>query len=136
MAGKVDDKKKEGANQKQELVKMKKAVGYASVDDMDKRMAEIDYQLVTSSMALKDEKKLVAELQQLKKDRPKIAQIHSLSSKLDSADKGEGLRSDMKLLSEQMGALNDSRKDVTGDLGEIFAKRDEISAKIKELSGK
>merc|ERR1719238_2075366 len=127
MAGKVDDKKKEGANQKQELVKMKKAVGYASVDDMDKRMAEIDYQLVTSSMALKDEKKLVAELQQLKKDRPKIAQIHSLSSKLDSADKGEGLRSDMKLLSEQMGALIDERKKAQQKLRELNDSRKDVT---------
>jgi len=150
MAGAVADKRQEGLNQKQELSKMRKAVGYTSVEEMDKRMADIEYQMQTSSMPLREEKKLVAELQALKKDRPKIAQIHGLAAKIDGADKGEGIRADMKMLSEQMGAmieekkkvseklkaLSESRQNATGDLGEIFTQREELSTKIKDLMAK
>jgi len=143
-------KREEGKQMRNDLNSMKKSIGFTNVQDIDKRIADIEFQLCTNSMPLKDEKKLLVEIQQLKKNKPKVSQVAQMESQLSSFDPGlstkdqkaainEELaqyREAKKKVSEKMTELTDQRKDQVGDLGGILEQKEEISkaigAKIKE----
>merc|ERR1712160_131113 len=101
-------------------------------------------------MPIREEKKLLAEIQELKKNRPKVAQIQNLGDALKTNDTGSAHKENLKELNEKMSMLwegkkkvseklkelNEKRAESTGDLPDIIAKRDElqkgIGEKIKE----
>jgi len=143
-------KREEGKQMRTQLNNMKQSIGFTSEKDIDKRIADIEFQISTTSMPLKEEKKLVAEIQQLKRNRPKVSQVAQMESQLSGFDPGLSLkdqkqaifdemsqyREAKKKVSEKMAELTGQRKDQVGDLGGIFEQREEINkliaAKIKE----
>jgi len=143
-------KREEGKQMRNDLNSMKKSIGFTSEKDIDKRIADIEFQLCTTSMPLKDEKKLLVEIQGLKRNRPKVAQVANMESQLSSFDPGlstkdqkaavnEELgqyREAKKKVSEKMTELTTQRKDQVGDLGGILEQKEEINkligTKIKE----
>merc|ERR1712194_41293 len=80
--GALGNKREEGIAMKNDLQKMQKSIGYQSEADIDARISEIEYTLHTSSISLKDEKKYLLELQELKRNRPKVSKVHKLQSDL------------------------------------------------------
>jgi len=50
-------KREEGRQMRDQVKDMKKSIGFTSEKDIDKRIADIEFQLCTTSMPLKDEKK-------------------------------------------------------------------------------
>merc|ERR1719223_2402474 len=89
------------------------------------------------------------EMSELKKSRPKVAELHKLQSNISSDDRGRPTREKMKEVSEAIGlllvekkqvseklkALNESRANTAGDLPELIKMRTEanelIQAQIK-----
>merc|ERR1719230_1000193 len=69
----VGDRQAEGKQLRQDLNKMKKNLGYTSEDQIEERIASIEFQMWTQSLSLKEEKKYLAEIQELKRNRPKVA---------------------------------------------------------------
>jgi len=146
----VTGKKEEGKQMRTQLNNMKQSIGFTNEKDIDKRIADIEFQLCTTSMALKDEKKLLAEIQQLKRNRPKVSQVAQMESQLSNFDPGLSIkdqkqaimdelqqyREAKKKVSDKMTELTEQRKAQTGDLGGILEQKEEISkligAKIKE----
>jgi len=150
ISGQMGEKKQEAIAAKDNLNKLKKAMPFGSEAEIDKRIATIEFKMHTESMPMKEEKKLLAEIQELKKNRPKVAQIQNLGEALKTNDTGLPLKEQMKELNEKMSMLyegkkkvseklkelNEKRAETTGDLPDIIAKRDElqkgIGEKIKE----
>jgi len=144
----LGDKKTESMEAKNELTKMKKAVGFTSEVEIDDRIREIEFKMHHSSVSLKEEKAMMIEIASLKKNRPKVAGIKGMEGALASDDKGSSLRDQSKALSQEMGQmleekrkvseklkeLNEQRKAETGDLPALIEEREALSGKIRELS--
>merc|ERR1712183_1178728 len=126
---------------------MKKSMGYTSEADIDERIASIEFKLWTDSISLKEEKALLAEIKELKKTKPKLAELSNLSNKVANIDAGTDLREESKKLGEQMQtlyhqkvgiqeelkALTEKRSKEVGDFSGDQDKKTEIQTKIKEL---
>jgi len=144
--GAVDAHKAEGREMKDQLQKMKKTIGYGSVQEIDERIASIEFKLWTESVPLKEEKKLLAEIQELKKNRPKVTSMTQLQESLTGRDAGMDKRAagneikaqialameKKKGVSAKLTELNESRKTQLGDLPELIEERDAIGKKVQE----
>merc|ERR1712110_1388185 len=100
----------------------------------------------TESVPLKQEKELLKEIQELKRNRPKVAQVHSLKANIDMDDRGKGLKEQLKetgdqmsyifqeraKISEQLKALNEERNSKMGDLPDLINEREELGKQIQE----
>ena len=60
----------------------RKSIGYNTEQEIDNRIASIEFQLCTESVPLKEEKKLLAEIQILKKNRPKVSTVQQMEQPL------------------------------------------------------
>jgi uncharacterized coiled-coil DUF342 family protein len=142
----LNNKKAEQSQMKGDLMKMKKSMGYTSENDIDDRIATIEFKLWTESLSLKDEKNYLAEIKELKKNKPMVSQVSQMEDKLAGFDSGVSLRDQSKLIGEEMGKLREKKREIQerltgltekrkaqlGDLPDILAKREEITNQIKE----
>merc|ERR1719446_650082 len=76
ITGKIEEDKAASIQAKNDLQKMKKSIGYKDEAAIDDRIATIEFKLWTDTIALKEEKALLKELSELKKSRPKVAQVN------------------------------------------------------------
>merc|ERR1712232_1452630 len=139
-------KKEEGIQAKNDLNKLQKSVGYSSEAEIDQRIAEIERKMLHDSVPLKQEKEMLKEIQELKRNRPKVAQVHQLKATIDLDDKGKGLKEQLKetgdqmsyifqeraKISEQLKALNEERNSKMGDMPDLINEREELSKQIQE----
>merc|ERR1712187_892994 len=142
----VGDKKKEGTEMRSQLNKMGKSIGYTDEAEIDERIASIEFKLWTDTVSLKDEKKLLAEIQELKRNKPKVSQVHKMEDNLNNFDPGMSSKEQIGAINEEMAKYRDlkrgvaaklqelmeGRKEQLGDLPEIITQRDEIGKEIAE----
>merc|ERR1719510_761185 len=77
------DKQMENREMKNKLDKMKSTFGeYGTEEKIDKRIDEIEFYLQTATLPLKEEKKFLAEIQELKRNRPKVSQVSGIENKV------------------------------------------------------
>merc|ERR1712217_262045 len=138
---------------KNDLQKMKKSIGYSSEADIDSRIAQIEFKLQTESMVLKDEKKYLLELSELKKNRPKVAKVNKMEGDLNAFREGQSggemkatiqeinaamakHREEKKGIQEKLAKIRDERKAKLGDVPQWHDERtkigEEIQAKVQE----
>merc|ERR1712194_957324 len=122
---------------KSQLQKMTKSFGYTSEHEIDERIQELEMKLQTEVMKLKDEKDIMKEMSDLRRSRPKVAQINGMKDSLATRDTGSALRENIGSLNEEMAlyrdgkrkvqeqlsALNESRKEQMGDLPQIIEQK-------------
>uniref|UniRef100_A0A7S4W2P8 Nuclear segregation protein Bfr1 n=1 Tax=Alexandrium monilatum TaxID=311494 RepID=A0A7S4W2P8_9DINO len=142
----VGDKVQEGREMRQQLNKMKKSIGYSSESEIDDRIASIEFKLWTDSLTLKEEKKYLQEIQELKRNRPKVSQVNQMEQGLQTFDKGSALKGDIssineemfklreqkRAVSEKLKELTEGRKEQEGDLGDIYTKKADLGKQIAE----
>merc|ERR1712151_865792 len=105
-------KREEGRQMRDQVKNMKQSIGFTNEKDIDKRIADIEFQLCTTSMALKDEKKLLAEIQELKRNKPKVSQVSQMEGKLQNYDSATPLREQNKALNVDMASLREQKKEI------------------------
>jgi len=141
----MGEKRAESLQMKSDLTKMKKSIGFASEDEIDQRIASIEFKLWTDTVPLKEEKKMLQEMQELKRNRPKVAQVLKMEEGLNNFDAGGGVKQTLQTINEQIrnwmqekskvleerDALN---KEYEGKLGDqnAYEERNELNQKIKE----
>merc|ERR1711904_414441 len=101
ISGKIEEEKQAGIQAKNDLQKLKKSVGYSSEAEIDERIASIEFKLWTDTIPLKEEKALLKEVQELKRSRPKVAQVKDMEANLKTGDKGAGSKATIKDLNEE-----------------------------------
>merc|ERR1712050_35593 len=84
----MGEKQQEGREARNNLNKLKKSIGFTSEVEIDERIASIEFELWTSSVSLKEEKKLLAEIQELKRNRPKVSMMNQKEADLSVMDSG------------------------------------------------
>merc|ERR1719436_854534 len=110
---------------KSQLNKMKKTIGFTDEAEIDERIATIEFQLVTDSLTLKDEKKLLAEIQELKRSKPKVSQVHKMEDSLNSFDPGMSMKDQLSTINEEMAKYRDLKRGVAAKLQELMEGRKE-----------
>ncbi|CAE7768936.1 unnamed protein product [Symbiodinium microadriaticum] len=155
----VGNKREEGREMRSQLKpgidgsggnSMKKTVGFTSQQEINNRIATIEFQLCTESVPLKEEKKLLAEIQTLKKNRSKVDTMNTMEQNLANFDPGMSMkeqkeaintdisqfRDEKKKIQDQMTELSEARKAQLGPIEEIQNERnaigDKLRAKIEE----
>jgi len=142
----MGDKRQEGMEMRNQLNKMKKSVGYTSEQDIDERIAAIEFSMRTDTISLKEEKDLLKEISELKKKRPQVSKVNKLEDGLQTRDFGTDLKEQIKNINEEvalyrdgkrkvqekMTELMEGRKEQLGDLPKIIEERDAIGKKIAE----
>lgn len=142
----MGDKVSEGREMRQQLNKMKKTIGFTDEGAIDDRIREIEFRMSTESVSLKEEKEMLKEIQELKRNRPKVSQVQKMEASMDTRDTGANLKEDVQAInaemaawrekkrgvSEQFGELVESRKGQLGDMSEIILQRDEIGKSIAD----
>uniref|UniRef100_A0A7S0ZNP3 Uncharacterized protein n=1 Tax=Noctiluca scintillans TaxID=2966 RepID=A0A7S0ZNP3_NOCSC len=144
--GQVTERVAEGKEMKAQLNKMKKTLGYTSEDAIDERIASIEYRMWTESITLKEEKKLLAEIADLKRNKPKVSEYNKKEEEMNSFDPSLSLKDQLTKINEQMKLFFDEKKGysaqyaelvserqgVTGDMKGLFDKREELNQKMQE----
>merc|ERR1712151_185990 len=106
--------------------------------DIDETISNIEYKLWTDTLSLKEEKKYLQEIQELKRNRTKVAQCTSLKESYQDFRSGatnkariqeinaqlSGLRDQKRQWQEELTKLNEGRTEQLGDLPVIIKKRD------------
>jgi len=144
----LGDRTAESAEMKQAVNKMKKSIGFTSEADIDERIASLEFKMWTESLSLKDEKNMIAEIKELKKNKPKVSQVTQMEGKLQDFKNDSGLslkeqrneingqmaafREQKKAIQERLIALQEERKEQLGDMPEILEKKETIQKKIQE----
>ncbi|CAE7333343.1 unnamed protein product [Symbiodinium sp. CCMP2592] len=141
----VGNKREEGREMRSQLNSMKKTVGFTSQQEINNRIATIEFQLCTESVPLKEEKKLLAEIQTLKKNRSKVDTMNTMEQNLANFDPGMSMkeqkdainadisqfRDEKKKIQDQMTELSEARKTQLGPIEEIQNERNAIGEKLR-----
>merc|ERR1719191_172506 len=112
----MGDKKQEGRVARDDLNKLKKSIGYTSEAEIDERIASIEFKLWTDSVTLKEEKKMLAEIAELKKNRPKVSMVNKKEGELQNFDPAAGGKEQIGEINAQLGVLRDERRKVSDKL--------------------
>merc|ERR1711920_777550 len=108
---------------KNDLAKMKKTIGYTSETDIDNRIATIEFKLNTESISLKEEKKYLLELQELKKSRPKVSKVNNMKDNLAAHKEGvSGNVAEMKGTIQEINAAMAKHREEKKVIQEKLAK--------------
>merc|ERR1711920_1086161 len=147
--GALGKKREEGIAMKNDLCKMKKSIGYTTESEIDNRIASIEFKLWTESVPLKEEKKYLLEIQELKRNRPKVSKVNQLEGNLNAfrdGSAGDDLkatvgeinaamakhREEKKAIQEKLSKLRDERKEKLGDVPQWVDERQKLSEEIGE----
>merc|ERR1712113_794930 len=136
----MGNSKEEGIAMKTELQKMQKSIGYGSEVEIDQRIATIEFKLNTESISLKEEKKYLLELQELKRNRPKVSKVNKMEDDLTAFREGTSHadmkatiqeinaamakhREEKKVIQEKLGKIREARDAKLGDVPQWFEER-------------
>merc|ERR1711933_362941 len=103
--------------------KMKKSMTFTSEADIDARLATIEKIMSQTSISLKDEKAYMVEIKELKKNKPKLAQLGQIQDNLASFDAGKDLVTQKNDINEQMAILREKKKGIQDRLTELTEAR-------------
>merc|ERR1712228_59719 len=114
--------------------------------DIDNRIATIEFKLWTESVPLKEEKKYLLELQELKRNKPKVSQVHKMEENLTALREGVSMketvqeingamakhREEKKVIQEKLAKIRDERKEKLGDVPQWIEERQQLSEQVQE----
>jgi len=125
---------------------MKRSIGYKDESEIDERIKYIEMQLMTETMALKQEKEYLKEISELKKNRPKVGKIAVAEASYENRDTGASLKEDIGAINEQLTQyfeakrgvsaelkeLNEGRSEQMGDLPALIKEKENLVAQVRE----
>jgi uncharacterized coiled-coil DUF342 family protein len=100
----------------------------------------------TESVPLKEEKKYLLEIQELKRNKPKVTQVHKMEEGLQTLKEGVSMKDTVQEINKQMAMLREEKKGIQaklteirearnaklGDMPDIIKERDELSQLVTE----
>jgi len=129
----IGDRVSEGKQLREAANKMKREIGYTDAQQIDERIATIEYTLWTSSLTLKEEKKYLAEVQELKRTRPKVAHYHKMEEKVQNFDTGGNVKEQIAAINEEMAFHREKKKEVQAKYRELVEERQSQMGNMTEL---
>jgi len=145
----IDSEKNADKEAQAQLKKMKGDMKFQTEAEIDKKIADIEFNMWTTSLSLKEEKKYLDEIKELKRCKPKVSKLKGMEAQMEGKKPGsntEGLReeiqkqsSDIKeakeqkrLISAEYAKLNEERQKQMADMPELFEERQKLQDQIQE----
>jgi len=144
-------KNEEDKKMKGDLKDMKKKLGYTDIGQIDARIREIEDVMMHSVISLKEEKKMMLEIAQLKKNKPEVTKFKEMDQKIATnrelnSGNNSTLKEQLDQLNEVMNVHRERKKELNaeftliiqerdaqmGNSQEMYAQRDELNGKVKE----
>lgn len=119
---------------KERAANLRKSLKFTSIEDIDKEVSAIEYRLSTSSLSLKNEKKLIEEIKILKKQKGTVAEYEEAKKLADEAnlDTSEWKeKRDAKNL--ELRKLRDAESQHKNVLNELRRKESGVNKVVQEL---
>jgi len=147
VSSQVQAQKEQGRAMRQDVLKMKRTLGdLDSEEAIDDAIAGMEFKMSTESMPLREEKKMLEQIKEMKKRKPKIAELNQRQAAVDNFDVGaplkdqldgykeslSTLRGQKRELTEALNALIAENKEKTGDMTELFNQRDVLNKVAQE----
>merc|ERR1719224_269845 len=98
---------------KEALKKMKGSVGFTSEADIDKKIADIEFTMWTNSISLKEEKKYLDEIKELKRSKPKVSKLKGMEAEMENRPKGtntEAIRAEIQQQSSDIKEAKEQKR--------------------------
>ncbi|KAK6590991.1 nuclear segregation [Cryptosporidium xiaoi] len=132
---KIDEKSREGREMKANLQNLKKSVGYKSEEEIEAKIKEIEYQLVTSTLTLKEEKKLLTVISQLKQNRPIVGRFAHMDANASSFEETSiiPLRAKISSIIEELNKYRKQKKEVYDKLKALTLERQKVLEPLRSL---
>jgi len=132
----IGKKKQETIDAKNQINKMKRSIGYEDEAAIDKRIADIEFKLWTESISLKEEKKFLQEMAELKRNRPKVSQVQSLESNLKAGSDTGATQEELKQIGADMYQLREKRREISKRLKDLVDTRSEFMGDVESYQKK
>lgn len=72
--------------QKQSATDLRRKIGFASVEDIDQKIAALEHNMMTSTLSLKEEKQFLEEIKRLKSSKPLLSKYQALEQSASSLE--------------------------------------------------
>jgi chromosome segregation ATPase len=99
---------------------LQKDVEFTNINNIDGEIKSIQHKLGFSALNISEEKKLIDRKNRLENQRPKVAKLSEIKTKL------EEINTNNKAAYEKLRSLRDSRKIISDQLKKIYTRLDEI----------
>lgn len=132
---KINEKSREGREMKANLQNLKKSVGYKSEEEIEAKIKEIEYQLVTSTLTLKEEKKLLTIISQLKQSRPIVGRFAHMDASASSFEETSiiPLRAKISSIIEELNKCRKQKNEVYDKLKALTLERQKALEPLRSL---
>merc|ERR1719183_2625889 len=142
----ISSKDKEQRAKRQELNDMKKKIGFQSEAEIDSEIRKIETKMCTESHTLKQEKEMMARIQELRKSKPTVTKLAAMEGATPETGEVDNMKNNIddikkelievreakKIQSQAYSTLMEARQKVMGDVPKMFEERETINAKIRE----
>ena len=123
LEGDVANKVIEGNELLSQLHTMQSNIGFTCEKEVDNRIATIESQFGSKSLPLMVERRLWAELRQLKLNRPKISHLQQMEADLLSFDPGMLMKKRTGAINEELAQYREARKVVQEEMSDLLMRR-------------
>lgn len=123
-------------NLRGQLDNLQRGLQFHSVEEIDKKIQEIEYMMMTESLTLKEEKKLIADIEKLKKQKPELARLAELQQRAEASDPAAAsaeARDRVTEIRDEIRKLRDMRGLEQEKLRNIVAEREKSTAPLRDL---
>merc|ERR1719191_2327771 len=87
----------------------------------------------TASVTLKEEKKMMEEIKELKKNKPKVSQYKSMEASLPAMDSGTSIKEKVSAINEQMQVHREAKKAAQAELAALMEENQKKMGGVSEL---
>lgn len=129
-------KNTEDTKMKNDLKDMKKKLGYTDIAAIDQRIKEIEDKMIHSSLSLKDEKKYMLEIAQLKKNKPEVDKYNKMelaNQTKRELNNNQPLKEQLDQINEVMQVHRDRKKELNAEFTALLAERDAQMGNSQEM---
>jgi uncharacterized coiled-coil DUF342 family protein len=115
-----------------EVTKMQKNIGFQSEEQIDREIADIEYQMHTESLTLKREKELMSKIAQLKQVKPQLNKLSKMKDGMGSSTGMEtvgSLKVQLAEIQKQSAAAKEEKSKHNGALKKL------TEARTQSMSG-
>merc|ERR1719231_68274 len=112
---------------KNDLKKMKSEVKYTTTADIDEKIRQLDFKLVTESLTLHEEKRVLEEIKQLKKTKPLVSKVTAKEqalAEMGSVDSSQTMKEKLDDLKKQMDTHFEKKKELSAQLDQLKQERE------------
>eukprot|EP00920_Eleutheroschizon_duboscqi_P026967 GHVT01066080.1.p1 GENE.GHVT01066080.1~~GHVT01066080.1.p1 ORF type:complete len:493 (+),score=156.85 GHVT01066080.1:992-2470(+) len=124
-----------GREMQADMQKMRKEIGFSTEEEIDRRIKEIEDTMMTSTINLKEEKRMMAEISALKARKPKLGTFSSMEMNATSFEGSSivPLKARLDAVHESLQEVRAKKREETLRLREMIAERQSAFGPVREL---